>query len=147
MKKLIAFIIVLLVAGVPYSQTVKINICLIQNKVLKTVEADYNQSTGDTTVMANGSQKFFSKVYPLSGKEYAGGTDWFINNEKISGKGKSYVKYGLPRVLGVSEITRISEYKGVGVYAESGSSGVPEVIYIPVKSGCEFQPYQVVVKN
>jgi hypothetical protein len=50
-------------------------------------------------------------------------------------------------VLGTAEIVRAAEYKGVGVYVEAGIQGVPEVIYIPVRSGCEFQPYQMEKKN
>jgi hypothetical protein len=35
----------------------------------------------------------------------------------------------------------------VGVFAETGATDRPEVVYIPVRPGCEFQPYQTEVKT
>lgn len=124
------------------SQTQKISICVIDQKQLKTVEADYNTSTGDTSIMLNGKKKSFREVYPSMGSEYAANATWYINNDAITIRTRKFVKYGLPRILGTTEITRVAEYKGVGVYVEAGLKGAPEVIYIPVRSGCEFQPYQ-----
>ncbi|HEX8272093.1 MAG TPA: hypothetical protein VF615_05545, partial [Longimicrobiaceae bacterium] len=49
---------------------------------------------------------------------------------------------GLPRVVGVTEVSRTGEYQGVGVFTEASATGTPDVIYIPVRPGCEFQPYQ-----
>jgi hypothetical protein len=56
------------------------------------------------------------------------------------------VRYGLPRVLGVNEVTRMGEFQGVPLFAEAGQSR-PEVVYVPVRPGCEFQPYQVETKT
>ncbi|MBW3571943.1 MAG: hypothetical protein KY467_12640, partial [Gemmatimonadetes bacterium] len=77
---------------------------------------------------------------------YAAGATWYINNEPIMVNGRRYVRYGLPRVLGVNEVTRTAEYQGVPVFVEAGAQGTPEVLYIPVRPGCEFQPYQLEVK-
>jgi len=60
--------------------------------------------------------------------------------------GRRYVKYGLPRVLGVNEVTRTADYMGVPVFAEAGATAATEVLYVPVRPGCEFQPYQLDVK-
>ncbi|HYW05999.1 MAG TPA: hypothetical protein VE913_03530, partial [Longimicrobium sp.] len=57
-----------------------------------------------------------------------------------------YVKYGLPRVLGVSEVSRVGEFQGVSLFAETGMTGRPEVIYVLVRPGCEFQPYNIEIK-
>ena len=75
--------------------------------------------------------------------EYAGGAPWFINNEPITFGGRRYVKYGLPRVVGVTELGRVGDYQGVGVFGEAGGMEPREVIYVPVRPGCEFQPYQL----
>lgn len=116
---------------------------MIDKKVLKMVQADYDPTTGDTLIVTYGVKKTFASVYPNNHKEYAAGTNWFMSGEKISGKGKTYIKYGLPRLLGTNEVERLTDYKGVGVYVEAGQKGRPEVIYIPVRLGCEFQPYQI----
>lgn len=146
MLKLTAFLFFLLITSFAYSQT-RIKICVVDQKQLKEVEANYNTSNGDTTLLINGARKFFRDVYPAFGKEYAASTTWYINNETLQIRGRKFEKYGLPRILGTSEITRAAEYKGVGVYVEAGTSGVPEVIYIPARSGCEFQPYQIVTAS
>ncbi|HET7232259.1 MAG TPA: hypothetical protein VFJ16_19795 [Longimicrobium sp.] len=108
-----------------------ISVCVLQNGQLTTVTAQYNPATGDTTGV------------PTVTEGYAANATWFINNEPITFNNRRYVKYGLPRVLGVTEVTSAGTYQGVPVFAETGAAGSPEVIYIPVRTGCEFQPYQV----
>lgn len=147
MFKAAAFVLLMIISATALAQTQKIRICIIDQKQLKEVEADYNTSNGDTTLLINGAKKFFRQVYPAFGKEYAASTTWYVNNETLAIKGKKFEKYGLPRILGVTELKRASEYKGVGIYVEAGTTGVPEVIYIPARSGCEFQPYQLVVSS
>jgi hypothetical protein len=61
-------------------------------------------------------------------------------------QGRRFVKYGLARVLGVNEVTRVGDHMGVPVFAEMGQTR-PDVIYVPVRPGCEFQPYQVETKT
>ncbi|HEY0026127.1 MAG TPA: hypothetical protein VGB24_24770 [Longimicrobium sp.] len=115
-----------------------VQVCVVENGMLRNVTVQYNTQTGDTTM--NG-QRF---APPMTG--YAAGASWFINNEAVMVMGRRYVKYGLPRVLGVNEVTRVGEYQGVSVFAETGATGTPEVLYVPVRSGCEFQPYQTEIK-
>jgi hypothetical protein len=129
-----------------FSQTVKISECVIEKGELKKVEVDYNTATGDRTITVNGAVKKFYDLYPQEGAEYAARSGWYINSENIALNGASFVKYGLPRVLTPFEISKTAAYKGIGVYTESGLTAQElkevEVIYIPVRSGCEFQPYQ-----
>jgi|GEM_PF-2087790 len=122
---------------------VKINECIIDQGVLKEIQLDYNSQNGDKSIVVNGVRKNFTDVYPTTGKDYAAGEAWYINNDQIPFNGKSYVKYGLPRVLGVREIEKKGTYGNIGVYVEAGSTGLIEVIYIPVRHGCEFQPYKL----
>ncbi|HEU0052669.1 MAG TPA: hypothetical protein VFQ39_05810 [Longimicrobium sp.] len=126
----------------PPVTTQDINVCVIQSGSLTNVTAQYNTATGDTTY--NGGS--FSAAFP-AGADYAAGATWYINNDEITFNNRTYVKYGLPRVLGVTEVTRSGDYQGVGVFTEAGATGTPEVIYIPVRPGCEFQPYQLKVKT
>jgi hypothetical protein len=114
-----------------------IRVCVVENGTLREITAVYNTQTGDTTV--NGQ--------PIPATVgYAAGATWYINNEPITVNERRYVRYGLPRVLGVNEVTRTADYQGVSVFAEAGAQGTPEVLYIPVRPGCEFQPYQLEVK-
>ena len=114
-----------------------IRVCVVENGMLREVTAQYNTATGDT-MYAGGMRP------SMTG--YAGGEPWFIANEAITVNGRRYVRYGLPRVLGVSEVSRTADFSGVPVFAEAGATGTPEVLYVPVRPGCEFQPYQLEVK-
>jgi hypothetical protein len=113
----------------------------VQGGALTEVTARYNTASGDTTYQG----RPFSQAFPAT-TGYAAGATWYINNEPITVNGRRYVRYGLPRVLGVSEVTRSADYQGVTVFAEAGATGTPEVLYVPVRPGCEFQPYQLEVK-
>jgi hypothetical protein len=124
------------------STVVTINECVLDKNELKDIQVNYNTATGEKTVVVNGVRKSFDSVYTEMGKPYAASENWYINNENIKINGTSYRKYGLPRILGTSEITRSGDYKGTAFFVESGSKmKIPEVIYIPVRRGCEFQPY------
>jgi hypothetical protein len=45
----------------------------------------------------------------------------------------------------VNEVARAGDFQGVPIFAEAGQAR-PDVIYLPVRPGCEFQPYQVETK-
>lgn len=135
--------LVFLATAASSQQLYKIKECVIEKGVLKIVEVDYNPANGERTISVNGVTKKFYDVYPQEGKEYASKAGWYINNEEVPYKTGKFVKYGLPRVLGSSEVVPTGEYGGVGIYTEAGvPENEAEVIYIPVRSGCEFQPYQ-----
>ncbi|HEX8431800.1 MAG TPA: hypothetical protein VF625_10945 [Longimicrobium sp.] len=118
-----------------------ITVCVVQNGALANVAARYNTTRGDT--MVNGQP--FASAFPTMG-QYAADASWFINSEPITVMGRRYVKYGLPRVLGVSEVARVGDFQGVPVFAEPGMMNRPDVVYVAVRPGCEFQPYNVETK-
>lgn len=77
-------------------------------------------------------------------EEYASRTPWYVANEPVTFNGKQYYKYGLPRVLGPRDVMHIGSYQGVAVFAEPDADlGHPVVLFLPVHSACEFQPYQI----
>jgi hypothetical protein len=117
-----------------------VQVCVVQDGNLRNVDVMYNPTRGDTTV--NGQP--FATAFP-TGAQYAANATWFINNERVMFQNRRFVKYGLPRVLGVNEVTRVGDHMGVPVFAEMGQTR-PDVIYVPVRPGCEFQPYQVETK-
>ncbi|HEY0022216.1 MAG TPA: outer membrane beta-barrel protein [Longimicrobium sp.] len=119
-----------------------IDVCVVENGALRTVQAQYTQATGDTTVAG----RPFAQAYPATAAQYAAGAAWYIQNEQITVQGRRYVRFGLPRVLGTGEVARIADHQGVPVFAQAGAAR-PEVVYLPVRPGCEFQPYQTEVKS
>ncbi|HEU4558939.1 MAG TPA: hypothetical protein VFS20_13860 [Longimicrobium sp.] len=113
------------------------SLCVLQNGQLAIVQFDYNPSTGDSTV--NGRP--LREVYPVTA-EYAAVARWYAMNEPITFAGRRYVKYGLPQVLGSSDVVRVGNVQGVSVFAEPYADARPYVIYLPVEVGCIFQSYQ-----
>jgi hypothetical protein len=119
-----------------------VNYCVVQNGQLTSVTVQYNPATGDTTY--NGQP--VSTALPAT-TGYAGAETWYINTEPIQFNGRRYVKYGLPRILGTSDVNNVGTVNNVSVFAEpSANAQRPEVIYVPTRPGCEFQPYQLEVK-
>jgi hypothetical protein len=121
--------------------TQDVNYCVLQNGQLSSVTIQYNPTSGDSTY--NGQR--VSEAFGMSG--YAGNETWFINSEPVTFNDRRYVKYGLPRILGTTEVSNVGSVSGVATFAEpSANAQHPEVIYVPVRAGCEFQPYQIEVK-
>ncbi|HEX9937849.1 MAG TPA: hypothetical protein VGB15_12030 [Longimicrobium sp.] len=115
----------------PPVETQSVTVCTVQNGQLSNVTATYNPATGDTTGLPTAEQN-------------AASATWYINNEPITFNGRRYVKYGLPRVLGATDVNNVGNVQGVAAFAEpSANAEAPEVIYVPVGSRCEFQPYQI----
>ena len=114
-----------------------LEICVVENGELRAVIVRYNASTADSTYEG----RPFSEAFPAIG--YAAGAPWYIHNEGISVGEHRYVKYGTRRILAVGEVTRVGEYRGVPVFAEPDAPATAEVVYVPVRPGCEFQAYQL----
>jgi hypothetical protein len=75
----------------------------------------------------------------------AKGKPFYINNEAVSLNGKSYVKYGLPRILSAGDLdAKPYGFKdGVPFYLEKGNPAAEVVYLLSQPVGCEFQPYQL----
>ncbi len=66
---------------------------------------------------------------------------WYINAEPMEIGGRTYARYGLPRVLSAWEIEYFTTVSGGLFYAQAGVDD-GEVLYLLVDpAGCEFQPY------
>ena len=117
----------------------EIRICVLQNGNLREVRVRYDVATGDTTV----DGRPFSQVFPPDAPGYAASASWMILNEPIPFRGYRYIKYGRPRVFGVREVQRAGEYRGTPLFIEAeAGDGLPALLLVPVRPGCEFQTYQ-----
>jgi hypothetical protein len=122
----------------PVVETQAIRVCVVEGTGLREVEAMYNPATGDTMVAGQP----FATAFPATTPTYAAGATWYINNEPVQFQNRRYVRFGLPRVVAPTDVARIGEYQGTSVFGDATATGTPDVIYIPVRPGCEFQPYQ-----
>lgn len=121
-------------ATTPVITRLDITVCVVQHGQLQTVTAQYEPATGDTMFGENDR----GGVVP---DEYAAGAAWFVNGEPIRWNGYNVVKYGPERVLPMEHLVRAGEHRGVPVFGEDGAQS--GIIYVPVRMGCVFQPYQV----
>ena len=117
-----------------------ITICVVENGMLREVSATFTPSTGDTTV----NNRAFRMAYPSSAPTYASGATWYINNDSITVADEEYVRFGVARVITPpSQLTRVGEFQGTPIFAQTGEDSPQEVLYVPLRPGCEFQPYQL----
>lgn len=72
---------------------------------------------------------------------YAAGEAWFNADSTIAVEGRNYRRHGIPRYVGLQEITPHAEYRGVPLYKERGMEGTPEYLYVPYRASCEVQVY------
>ena len=78
---------------------------------------------------------------------YSGAKDraWFKDDSVLEIDGRRYRKYGFARILSFTDVQVTGEYDGIGVFAEAGTAGLTDVVYLPTRGGqCEFQPYEAV---
>ena len=76
------------------------SVCVVQNGMLATVQAQYDPATRDTTV--NGRP--FGQAHAASRGAVRSGAAWYIQNEQITVQGRRFVKFGTTRVLGVNDV-------------------------------------------
>jgi hypothetical protein len=113
-------------------------ICVLRNGHLEYVDVEYAPQSGDTTYQG----RPFSAAFPTD-RTYALNAAWYRDNMPIALAGTRYIKYGLPRILWMTDVVPILAFQGVTVFAEpTADARRPEVVYVPVRPGCEFQPYQ-----
>jgi len=116
-------------------------ICLFTDGDLRDVAAIYFPLTGETMVAVDGERKPIAEVYPET-DFLAPGAELAERDEPIKFGDREYLKFGLPRSVSPAEVTRAGEFQGVSIFHEVGAESPPEVIYIPVASGCTAQPFQ-----
>jgi hypothetical protein len=122
----------------------QIQVCVIQDGQVQNVTATFRPATGDTVI---GTQPF-RQVHPAAAPSYAAGATWFIQTDTMVFRNTTWVRFGLPRVIQPAELQRVGEIQGTPIFAQAGRTAAPapaapyDVVYVPVRPGCEFQPYQ-----
>lgn len=93
---------------------------------------------GDTAAFQDSIRRAESLPRP----DYAGEQSWFTVGEPFAFRGQRLVKYGRPRFIEGHLLRRVGEHEGVGVYVDRDAWWLVGALYLPVRGGCEFQPYQ-----
>ncbi|HEX8832488.1 MAG TPA: hypothetical protein VF705_15035 [Longimicrobium sp.] len=125
------------VAAAPSAATTPLSICVVRDGQLAQVDAVYDPERADTLV----DGRPVAMAHPSDALPYAAGATWFINREQVTANNRRYSLYGLPRVIPARQLQRSGEFRGVPLFVEAGATD-QDVLYVPVRAGCEFQPYQ-----
>jgi hypothetical protein len=120
--------------------TREITVCVVRRARSRNVTATYNPATGDTMVM----NQRFSTRYPVTTPTYASGANWFVQTDGMRFMNRDYVRFGVSRLITTpAQLTRVGEFQGTPIFAEAGATTPHSVLYVPLRPGCEFQPYQL----
>lgn len=111
--------------------------CVLRNGRLEEVVVDFAASgAGDSLYQSTP----FHRAFPTD-ITYAATAPWFAD-EYVVVDGSRYHKYGLPRIIGSTDVIPFVPIGPVMLFREPTSRGFrPEVVYAPVEPGCVFQPY------
>ena len=132
----------LIVKQIKITKFYKTKLCLIEKGVLKEVDAE--EAPYEITAVINGKKQTVEKYSSTDLPGYAANQPWFTNNEPIQFKGMNFKKTEKFETLSASEVKKIGDYKTVGVYiAKNSSLDSSGVIYIPIRIGCAWKPYEI----
>lgn len=114
-------------------------LCVLRGTDLVNIDINLDERTGDTLI--TGAP--ISEVYPIGSPPYARGMEWFVRQEPLIFRDRRFVPYATPRTIAPDLLAHIGEYRGVPLFSERGTGQPAEIMYIPVRPGCEFQQYVV----
>lgn len=113
-----------------------IRFCVVRDGHLEMVEGEVTPK-GDSLYLGQPIKTAFP-----ADSTYALNARWYTNSEPLDLLGDHYLKYGLPRILGTADVVPITIFRGVSVFAEPRENPAQaEIVYLPTRPGCEFQPY------
>jgi len=122
----------------PVEPTQALMVCVIRERKVELVRATLDPVTGDTLV--EGSRPTY--IYPAMAPPFADETAWFVEKAPIVVDGRRYFMYGLRNAFLPGDVTQVGHYNGIPMFALTEEArGSPEMLLIPVRPGCEFQPY------
>jgi hypothetical protein len=97
----------------------------------------FQMAAGDTAAF----QDSLRRAHPAPSPGYAAEQPWFSGKGWIPFHQQPWSKASVPRFLDLRLLRRVGEHEGVGVYAEHRAWWRVHAVYLPVRAGCEFQPY------
>ena len=122
--------------GPQLSPASMVRVCVVQGGELAEVEGRVS-AAGDTTTVDG---RPFAEAYPDT-TGYAAGERWLADGETVVVEGRRYEKVGLPRIVPAAQLRQAGTFRSVPLFTAAGETG-QEMLYVPLRRGCEFQPYQ-----
>jgi hypothetical protein len=115
-----------------------LEICVMIDDDLRIITATFRPETGDTLIDGVPFREAHTGVAP----DYAGAAPWFAQSDSLRFGEQLYVRFGLTRRLLPTNLRRVGYQAGTAVFAEVGELSPYPALYVPVRPGCVFQPYQ-----
>lgn len=113
-----------------------VRVCVVQDGQVREIVAEHDPHSSDTTIGGTPLRSLYPPLTP----PYLAGAEWYARDEMVVFEQRRYVRYGLRRVIGAVLLTRVGEFRGIPLFAES-RQGAFRIVYALVNPGCEFQPY------
>ncbi|CAN5850904.1 hypothetical protein BH23GEM6_BH23GEM6_25050 [soil metagenome] len=127
-------------APAPAPATREITVCVIQDGQIRNMTATFNPATNDTMVAG----QRFRDAHAATAPTYAAGVNWYVTTDQMRFNNRDYVRFGVSRLITTpAQLTRVGEFQGTPIFAEAGATAPYQVLYVPLRPGCEFQPYQL----
>jgi hypothetical protein len=115
-----------------------VEICVMIDDDLRIITGTYLPATGDTLI----GGVPFREAHPVTAPAYAPAAPWYVQTDSLQFGQQLYVRFGLTRRLDPPELVRVGTHQGTAIFAETGSAAPHPALFVPVRPGCVFQPYQ-----
>lgn len=119
---------------------VEIRVCVLTPESrLQEVTASFRPQSNDTLLDGRPFHELHSPQQP----RYAAGHHWFVIQQPVLMLGHEYLPFGVTRPVDAEGLSSVGSFRGVPLFTEAGSPATPDVLYVPVRPGCEMQPYRL----
>jgi hypothetical protein len=115
-----------------------IEVCLLLGNDLRMVTAVYRPESGDT--MLDGVPLHLAHPPTMPG--YGAGAAWFVQEDSLTFNDAVWIKFGVTRAIDPDDVRPVGFHQGTPLFAESAEQPPYPVLYVPVRPGCEVQPYR-----
>jgi hypothetical protein len=113
-------------------------VCLLIDNDLRMVNVTFRPESGDT--MLDGVPLHLA--HPATMPGYGAGAAWFVQEDSLTFDDAVWIKFGVTRAIDPDDVRPIGFHQGTPLFAEAPAQPPYPVLYVPVRPGCEVQPYR-----
>ena len=100
------------------------------------------KQNGRVALLVDGEIRSLEELHPVNLiAGYAGQEPWFTRGQPLTFQRRQYMKYRGERRVPIEMLKRVGEHQGIPLFAAPTDTMPPPAVYIPIRSGCIFQPY------
>jgi hypothetical protein len=100
------------------------------------------EGDGKVVVLVSGRIHDLDSLHPVAAASgYAGREAWALAGDPLTVRGRRYEKVGPERLIPYDQLQRFDDYRAVPLFADPKDPAPPRALYLPLRTGCVFQPY------